>query len=44
MERQIEQIAERMHNQGVKGLYSSKGEVNRSAVIKHLIEKELSRG
>lgn len=40
---QIDALAERLHEQGVKGMYTGKGDVNVSAVIGWLIEQELAR-
>ena len=40
---QVNAIAERLHERGVKGMFTGKGEVNVSAVIGWLIEQELAR-
>lgn len=41
MDDKINKVAEILHEQGVKGIYNSKGEVNRTAVIRHLVERML---
>lgn len=43
MDEQVIEIAERLHKEGVKGLFNAKSEVNRTAVIRYLITKELSK-
>lgn len=43
-EQQITLIAEKLHKQGIKGVYNDKGEVNRAAVIRYLLDKELGQG
>ena len=42
IENRVKLVAEKLHNKGVKGLYNSKGEVNRTAVIAYLLEKEIN--
>lgn len=41
MDGMVEKVADILHKQGVKGLYNSKGEVNRTAVIRRLLENAL---
>ena len=44
MDDMVEKVAEMLHRQGAKGLYNSKGEVNRTAVIRHLLMRALETG
>jgi hypothetical protein len=44
MESQTVEVAKRLKAQGVDGLYNAKGELNRSTVIRYLLQKELGRG
>lgn len=41
MDEKIAQVAEILHGQGVKGLFNSSGNVNRTAVIRHLVDETL---
>lgn len=41
MDDMVERVAEVLHKEGFKGLYNSKGEVNRTAVIRRLLENAL---
>jgi hypothetical protein len=41
MDNMVEKVAEILHRQGEKGLYNSKGEVNRTAVFRRLLENAL---
>lgn len=41
---QLRQIAERYEKQGKRGLFNSKGQLNRAAVIRYLVNKELGEG
>jgi len=41
MDDMVERVAEELHKQGFKGLYNGKGEVNRTAVIRRLLENAL---
>jgi hypothetical protein len=44
MDQMVEQVADNLHKQGIKGLYNGKGEVNRTAVLRHLLARALDDG
>ena len=41
MDTKIEELANRLNQRGVKGLFNSSGDVNRTAVIRYVIDTQL---
>lgn len=44
MDEKLKQVAALLTNNGVVGLYQSNGEVNRTAVIRRLVDDKLRQG
>lgn len=43
VEKDFVQLADVLHKEGVRGVYNSKGEPNKSAILQRLIDEKLKR-